>query len=743
MQRMDTLRQCITAALAGNGSAPPLVVCVCRDRSREPGDWADRLTASEWPRQYVHDDGLSWAGSPPPNQRILLLAPFASTRELGVDAESLREDGWRISPSLAAVLLLKATRHASPGQRIAALAPSNAFASPYSEPRYRLLEVANVHLVAESDGDWAQALGLHAAFRLSLFCFERRAGDEPFGVSRFLRVPRGANSEALTQELKLLLRQGGGRTHHGYVEREALDAARPLQYAAFDPLRKERQSALRSIGEVRLLGDLVTIAPGTVSRTIHANDLGETGVPVLTGKALRAPSLGDIGLSCIKNPDERAHLRAGDICVAAITMPGQRLRVRRISAADLPLVADAHLLVLRPADFLIDEQVAFLVDYLQSERAAALLTHETTGGPHLRVDQLRQLAVPLPDDTLLSAVHDLRDTQRQLNAWASEVDEAVSGILGDTTDDGGVLRLRSEGQLLRQRVAAARQLDDLGYRVRNLFPFPIALPWRRAMTASRDLEGYQGTLECAESLTVYLAILGVLLARQLSHELGSVQSLCDKLAGTSHGASIGDWTAIVREVAGKNLQKKASATTPLIELTELMVDGTAASEALEDLTEMRNDLAHGRGPKGHLIRAAFDDASAALVQLYDACQWLCDYPVRLVEETSWDSYAELGRYTYRELVGDHYLVPQRVGTIDVPTLNAGRLYLADRNGQLHLMSPLVLWHECDTCHLPSAFFLDNYDRRTGECRMRAMDHNHTIRRRDVAGPFAALGLLPG
>jgi hypothetical protein len=87
-------------------------------------------------------------------------------------------------------------------------------------------------------------------------------------------------------------------------------------------------------------------------------------------------------------------------------------------------------------------------------------------------------------------------------------------------------------------------------------------------------------------------------------------------------------------------------------------------------------------------------------------------------------------------------VPQRVGTTKVPTLNADRLYLADRDGELHLVSPLIVWHECDTCHLPSAFFLDKYDRSTGECRMRAMDHNHSIRRHDVVAPLARIGLVP-
>lgn len=203
-----------------------------------------------------------------------------------------------------------------------------------------------------------------------------------------------------------------------------------------------------------------------------------------------------------------------------------------------------------------------------------------------------------------------------------------------------------------------------------------------------------------------------------------------------------EWTEIVREVAGKEVAKTATATTPFVELTELMVGGSDAYDALRDLTNMRNGLSHGRGPKGAQIPGAFDDAFERLQELYQSCEWLVDYGVRLIEETAWDSYTETGCYRYRELMGDHYLVLQRTAATLQPTLNKGRLYVTDRAAEMHLISPLILWHECDHCHLPSAFFLDAFDRKTRICRMRAMDHNHTIHRADVVEPLVSSGLIP-
>jgi hypothetical protein len=291
-------------------------------------------------------------------------------------------------------------------------------------------------------------------------------------------------------------------------------------------------------------------------------------------------------------------------------------------------------------------------------------------------------------------------------------------------------------------VTAARQLDDLGYRIRNLFPFPVALPWRKAQTAPRDLEGYHGILQCGESLTGYLAVLSILLSRCLGTSLGAVAGLRNKLATTEHGVSMSEWTEIVREVTGKEVSRAATATTPFVELTELMVDGSDAYDALRGLTDMRNSLAHNRGPKGGQILGAFDDAFERLEERYRSSAWLVDYPVRLIEDTTWDSFTERGRYQYRELMGDHYLVQQRTATTRTPTLNKGRLYVTDRSGEMHLMSPLILWRECDDCHLPSAFFLDAFDRKARSCRMRAMDHNHTIQRTDVVEALVSYGLVP-
>ena len=743
---MSTLHETLRWALdARRPDDEPTVVCFSAPGDDDAQRWESAVVPEEWSRRHVPlDEAGDWSRQPEPTAaRVLIVAPFhIRIDELGgSQAFAAKRDGWRGTPQLPPALLVAAVRNGQPGQRFAALVPNGAFAMSYPEPRQALLERADVRLVVESNRSWSDELGIHGAFRMAVIAIECRSIDQPTPLARFLRLPSRIDERDVRKELSALFKQRGGTTPHGYVHRGPLDPARPLHYAANDPAVAERRERLRELGEVRALGDLVEIRQGGVHLTNDAHRIGTRGVPILSRRDV---ALGDRRLDDdaprILDPDDRALLRAGDLCVPAIAI-GPRLRVRQIHDDELPLAASHPVLVMRPRVELDNARMAFLVDYLRSPRAAGLLEQDGMHGRlRLRASVLARFPVPLPDETLLSALDDLRGAGQQFREWAAEVQQAIDGVLDDTAD-AGVLQLRTAGQLLRHRVAAAQQLDELGYRIRNLFPFPVALPWRHAHTADHDLGGYRTVLACAESLAGYLAALSILLARNLPVELGAVSGLRTKLCTRGHGVSMSDWTAIVREVAGKAVARTATETTPLVELTELMVDGSPALRALEALTDLRNDLAHNRGPTGSRVAPAYEDAMEHLSALYEECEWLVDYPLRLIEDISWDTYENTGTYRYRELVGDHYLVRQQVARTNFPTLDRERLYVRDRAGDLHLLSPLVLWHECDDCHVPSAFLLDGYDRKAPACRMRAMDHPHSITRPELVRPFEQLGVL--
>jgi hypothetical protein len=373
---MSSLHECLGWALDQRRTGPPTALCFSEPEDEEALRWQDAVIPKAWRRQHVAlDASVAWASDPDPGLGCLfLVAPFIRVGDAGAPELDGEEDGWHERPVLPAALLLRAARRAQPGQQLCALMPSSAFATGYPDPRESLLRHADVRLLVESDRSWSAALGLHSAIRITLLAVRRRSSEEEHTCSRFLHLPPEPDIEALRKELSALFKQQGGTTSHGYVLREPLDPRRPLQYAAHDPERQERQARLRALGQVRRLGDLVSLLMGRVHTTRDADRIGAEGVPILSGRDVALGDRGGVGEQrYIRDPREQDLLQPVDICVASVSRDSSPLRVRRNSSEELPLVADHSVLVLLPTAPLDDSTLSFLVDYLRSPREAALL----------------------------------------------------------------------------------------------------------------------------------------------------------------------------------------------------------------------------------------------------------------------------------------------------------------------------------------------------------------------------------
>jgi hypothetical protein len=79
------------------------------------------------------------------------------------------------------------------------------------------------------------------------------------------------------------------------------------------------------------------------------------------------------------------------------------------------------------------------------------------------------------------------------------------------------------------------------------------------------------------------------------------------------------------------------------------------------------------------IEPAFEDRRADLELLLDQAELFAEYPLRLIEATRWRELNQVLQYDYRDLRGDHPLVPLEQGQASTHRLEAGSLYLAARS----------------------------------------------------------------
>ena len=305
------------------------------------------------------------------------------------------------------------------------------------------------------------------------------------------------------------------------------------------------------------------------------------------------------------------------------------------------------------------------------------------------------------------------------------------------------LHLLSSGRRSRQRKRAAELIDDVSYRIRTQFPHPIAYRWRTVEAAQGTLEGYMQILECAETAACYLAIIAILMAQNVENaKIKTLDQIAKRLSKlNSHGMAMGDWIGILREVKTAKMFKQVSENVPFYEILEFLKDANTDA-ALQKLSDERNDQAHGRGPKTDSeVEKKFEECFKYLETFLTGAEFISEYPLRYIEYAQWDSFKRVNRYDYRDLMGDHPLVPQQKDQVQNDKLEASSLYLVDRAGELHLLRPFLTRKECPECHRKSIFFLDKYDKHKDSCELKALEDGHTFKDEDLADVFRHVGLL--
>lgn len=601
---------------------------------------------------------------------------------------------------------------------------------------------------------------VEAAIKISLLVMQAGTSDDK--LARFFRCPEiprqpevdsqqivdEARQRAVIKDLKRLTKQGGGATEFGYILREGIPANTPWLFERHHPRYRQHVAELGQFGGVRPLGELVDIRLGfhtseQVNMLLPGQET-DKGIPVIEGRDIGADNVLRTTESRYRALPEKARpyqLQAGDICLRAIIGADQKLKAACIQAEMLPLVANNTVLILRPKPE-INVDGDFLTTYLQSDHIVHAL-HAQGIAHRLYAHTLADIPVPVHDEEVRTVLHDLRSAAQSLGEWQGEAEAALRslfdfGLAKDAARDART-QLLETGRRVRQRERAARQIDDLSYRLRVGLPHPLAYRWRLAETAQPTLEGYRDVLECAETTACYLALTVVMTMREMGEAISYLAEMADRLTTRGHGTNFGDWIAILREVRG-NKHVRQMANLPFYEVAHLL-DDTAVDDALSLLKRHRDDDAHGRGPRGADIRNKVKESLAALRVLLEAVEFLAEYPLRYIEETQRDSITGITRYRYREIVGDHVLVPILETETTVTEVEAGSLYLVDRRGELHLVRPFITRRECPVCGRWEIYFLDRYNGKRGICTLKSMEKGHTVDDYLIADVFRLASLL--
>ena len=647
--------------------------------------------------------------------------------------------------ALHEVALARALALVPVGTRIAAVLPFPLFSSEVSRS---LREEVQDHLsvVIEHRHTWP---GLHRSFRMHMAVFEKASDDRESTGSllRFFHIPAGLDDDVklaadVDADLADLLVRKGGHTRWGFVLREGLPRGEPWVYDLYSPQSMALQKDLRELGELRRLSELADF-PRTIHAVIRRGSLvdpeSEEGVPLLEGRDI-TPN-GDVLWDRTRHRihESEALLMPGDICVRAIGNPTAPLVSAQIPCGAPPLAAGHNLVVLRKKAETSEEEWQVLGDYLRSPRAADLIAPRALGSIHLNRNALGQLPVPVPDEALRVALRRLTVAAADFESWREEAERQKRGLFGYPASQVGRFHLMQAGKRARQRQRAGRSVESLAFRIRTQYPYPLAYRWRAVEARAKGLEDYHNVLDCAETTICYLALLAIVGAQVLDVHIGKLVQLGRRLVERGKGIGLGDWIAVLRE-AGTSKRFRGLKSFPFPEVLTVLTD-EETNDAVQRLQAARNDQAHGRGPKGAAVVAAIEDRFADLERLLQSAEFLVEYPLRLIAETRRDSLSGLTLISYRDLMGDHALVPLASDEHESSEIEAESLYFLDRMGRYHLARPWLAWLTCPECQRPATFHVERYNMMSDTVTLKSLEHGHIMMDKRLGSVFRTLGFL--
>ncbi|MEU1777012.1 restriction endonuclease (plasmid) [[Kitasatospora] papulosa] len=434
-------------------------------------------------------------------------------------------------------------------------------------------------------------------------------------------------------------------------------------------------------------------------------------------------------------------IQAGDILMVSYFGPrGPRLSL--VGQIRIRTAVSATLLVLRPIVPIEPGHPRLIMAFLRSSPQLRQLWPSLNGSFRTSPRALGSLRVPSRDDALSAVLGELDSAGRQMSRWHQEAENLVADVFGESEDPLEARRsIIRAGQLIRLRAGAAAQLDDPGYIARTRFPYPLAQRWReveaRMSTDDRD-RAYKAVLDAAEALLSFCALLVASLAQEAGITFKALKSLKNKISTQQGGPGFGDWTRILQQAASGTGTAGLDADHPFHELAGLLVEGSDADQAATRLAGRRNNHAHGRANEPLPTPGALADAFTDLALLFERARFLADWSLLHVTSVHWDRLSASETLGYRRLTGDHPVVPTATMVVtNADRIEAGSLYLADRDQNLHPLRPFLTCEICEAC---SSWSIFHADKENGQLIQRSLEHGHNYPYRGNEAALRTVGL---
>lgn len=403
------------------------------------------------------------------------------------------------------------------------------------------------------------------------------------------------------------------------------------------------------------LGDVAEILRGGSFSNLENGD-----EPIIQGRDLRVEKLNIHELDCKNLTTFTKTIRRTQAYDILLQRIGEKPAAYFVTTEVGIAIADTAYII--RFNNLEPETINFICQFINSEEGARRIRDSSSYAvlQTQSIKTIKELKIPVPDRKVVDLVKEMNEIESALRAEYEKAAQLRVSLFGgfDEVDLSTNLRkVKLSSQALK---SALSQKDDIHYKVRSLYPFPLAYPYRNIYVEKEYAAIYERQMKYGEHLLSFLASVGMSLLYaykdEINEPLGEIGNLI--IEGLSTGLSPGHWRHLLKKSCSilKNLDD-----VPLADdFSALWFRGSGRKESEfaantnTHIVQMLNNFKHGRGPVNtYEYKHLGSEQALHINKLLEDIEFLSQCEIVLIDsiDTEWSTGKT--RYNASLLRGDH------------------------------------------------------------------------------------------
>ena len=426
------------------------------------------------------------------------------------------------------------------------------------------------------------------------------------------------------------------------------------------------------------IGDIAVVNQGTSLSRVRDGDF-----PVIRGKDLRTDRLDHDSLGKKDLGSHPKAIRCCEVNDVLLQRIGDNPAAYLVNEKDAGIAVEDTVFIIRFKSLKKDE-IDFVCQFLNSDQVGSRISNARNYSviPTQTLKSIRGLEAPIADTKIIDLVKEMNKLEASLNR-EHEKSREYKRALFDGDESGNLSERFEEALFMSSSLEASLKLkDDINYRVRTQYPFPIAYAYRNIYLEREYAGVYERQMKYGEQLLSFFAAIGISLSvKYCSEEYPEdVSKLLNDFNGyINKGISPGDIQA--------NLQQSCKLLT-YIESVDIAQDfsriwyksggkkeSAFAKDSREKLVSRLNAFKHHRGPANkHERKNGGKDQADVLESMLAHVEFCSKWDLIRIEEINKSWKSEDLEYSVSLLKGDHPAFEQIQFTSD-QNLSKDKLYI--------------------------------------------------------------------